>query len=122
MSSKMQTIYSIPIVDDEGFKFTLDQPADSLIAAVLLMHRWLNCQHSVDIEMLQLTEQDKKKLSLQKEKEITEQKLRAIYKTQYAITDSPWPNHVCIQKMKPLKEQARQLKAKISELEAEIWS
>ncbi|MBY7740100.1 hypothetical protein MJ749_13495 [Paenibacillus polymyxa] len=122
MSSKMQTIYSIPIVDDEGFKFTLDQPADSLIAAVLLMHRWLNCQHLVDIEMLVLTERDKKKLSLQKEKELTEQKLRAIYKTQYAITDSPWPNHVCIQKMKPLREQERQLKAKISELEAEIWS
>lgn len=122
MSSKMQTIYSIPIVDDEGFKFTLDQPADSLIAAVLLMHRWLNCQHSVDIEMLELTEQDKKKLSLQKEKELTEQKLQAIYKTQYAITDSPWPNHVCIQKMKHFKEQERRLKAKISELEAEIWS
>ncbi|WP_418026255.1 hypothetical protein [Paenibacillus sp. JJ1722] len=119
MSSK---IYSIPIVDDEGFKFTLDQPADSLIAAVLLMHRWLNCQHAVDTEMLGLTEQDKKKLALQKEKELSEQKLQGIYKTQYAITDSPWPNHVCIQKMKPLKEQEKQLKAKISELEAEIWS
>ena len=122
MSSQLQTIYSIPVVDDEGQKFTLDQPADSLISAVLLMHRWLNCQHSVDIEMLELTEQDKKKLALQKEKELTEQKLQALYKTQYAVTDSPWPNHVCIQKMKPLKEQERQLKAKISELEAEIWS
>lgn len=122
MSRQAQTIYSIPVVDDEGYKFTSDQPADSLISAVLLMHRWLNCQHSVDIEMLDLTEQDKKKLTLQKEKELTEQKLQAIYKTQYAITDSPWPNHVCIKKMKPLKEQERQLKAKISELEAEIWS
>ncbi|URJ45134.1 hypothetical protein MF628_004915 [Paenibacillus polymyxa] len=122
MSYQTQTTYSIPIVDDEGIKFTLDQPADSLIFAVLLMHRKLNCQHAVDTEMLKLTEQDKKKLSLQKEKELTEQKLQAIYKTQYAITDSPWPNHVCIQKIKPLKEQERQLKAKISELEAEIWS
>ncbi|MFT9371881.1 hypothetical protein [Paenibacillus polymyxa] len=122
MSYQTQTTYSIPIVDDEGIKFTLDQPADSLIAAVLLMHRWLNCQHSVDIEMLELTEQDKEKLSLQKEKELTEQKLQAIYKTQYAITDSPWPNHVCVQKMKHFKEQERRLKAKISELEAEIWS
>lgn len=122
MNSQTQTIYSIPIVDDEGIKFTLDQPADSLIAAVLLMHRWLNCQHSVDVEMLELTEQDKEKLYLQKEKELTEQKLQAIYKTQYAITNSPWPNHVCIQKMKYFKEQERRLKAKISELEAEIWS
>jgi hypothetical protein len=122
MTSQTQTIYSIPIVDDEGHEFTLDQPADSLISAVLLMHRKLNCQHAVDTEMLGLTEQDKKKLALQKEKELTEQKLQAIYKTQYAITDSLWPNHVCIQKMKPLKEQERQLKEKLYELEAEIWS
>ncbi|MCF2719250.1 hypothetical protein LWE69_19610 [Paenibacillus sp. UKAQ_18] len=122
MSNSLKIIYSVPVVNDEGDKFFIAKEAESLIFAVLKVHRFLNCQHSVDLELLELTEQDKKKLALQKEKELTEQKLQGIYKTQYAITDSLWPNHVCIQKMKPLNEQERRLKAKISELEAEIWS
>lgn len=122
MSNKTKNIYSIPIVDDEGQKFTADQPADSLINAVLLMHRHLNHLHSVDTALLELTEQDKKKLALQKEKELTEQKLKAVYKTQNTLLEMPWPHHVCYQKMKPLNEQADILMARISELEAEIWS
>ncbi len=123
MSNSLKMIHSVPVVNDEGEKFFIDkEEAESLIFAVLKVHRFLNCQHSVDLELLELTEQDKKKLALQKDKELAEQRLQAIHKTQYAITDSLWPNHVCIQKMKPLKEQERQLKAKISELEAEIWS
>lgn len=77
MSSK---IYSIPIVDDEGFKFNLDQTADSLIAAVLLMHRWLNCQHSVDIEMLELTEQDKKSFLFKRRKNLLNKSFRPFIK------------------------------------------
>ncbi|VUG06109.1 hypothetical protein PPOLYM_02502 [Paenibacillus polymyxa] len=67
MSSQTQTIYSVPVVDDEGQKFTLDQPADSLISAVLLTHRWLNCQHSVDIEMIDRLSRTRKS-SLSKKK------------------------------------------------------
>ncbi|MGR6760226.1 hypothetical protein ACU1JV_00075 [Paenibacillus sp. T2-29] len=122
MSNSLKMIYPIPVVNDEGDKFFIENEAESLIFAVLKVHRFLNCQHSVDLELLELTEQDKKKIALQKEKELTEQKLQAIYKTQYAITDSLWPNHVCIKKMNPLKEQEKRLKDKISELEAEIWS
>ncbi|MEC0242018.1 hypothetical protein P4H66_19635 [Paenibacillus dokdonensis] len=122
MSNKVKSIYTIPIVDNEGQKFTLDQPADSLINAVLIMHRWLNQYHSVDIAMLELTEQDKKKLALQTEKELTEQKLQGLYKAQNTLMEMPWSYQVCYQKMKPLNEQAEKLKDKISELEAEIWS
>ncbi|MDR0269596.1 hypothetical protein [Paenibacillus sp.] len=122
MSNKVKTVYAIPIVDDEGQKFTADQPADSLINAVLLMHRHLNHLHSVDTELLELTEQDKKKLALQNEKELTEQKLQAVYRSQNSFLDMPWPYQMCYQKMKPLNEQVDKLTNRISELEAEIWS
>lgn len=122
MSNKTKNIYSIPIVDDEGQKFMADQWADSLINAVLLMHRHLNHLHSVDYELLELTEADKKKLALQKEKELIEQELQAVYKKQNLYLAMPWPHQVCYQKMKPLNEQADSLMARISELEAEIWS
>jgi hypothetical protein len=118
------SIFVIPVVTDEGEKFTINKEAESLIFATLNIYRVLNSLHAVNMELLepQLSDQDKAKLALQREKDLTEQKLQALHKTQYAVLNGPWSAAISRQKMKPLNEQARQLKAKISELEAEIWS
>ncbi|WP_025685310.1 hypothetical protein [Paenibacillus maysiensis] len=124
MSSPTKEIYVIPVVTDEGEKFNVNKEAESLIFAALKIYRVLNSLHAVDMELLEpmLSDQDKTKLALQREKDLTEQKLQALYKTQYAVLNGPWSAAVSRQKMKPLNEQARQLNVKISELEAEIWS
>ncbi|MBE0342757.1 hypothetical protein E4V51_18940 [Paenibacillus sp. 28ISP30-2] len=124
MSSPTKEVYVIPVVTDEGEKFTINKEAESLIFAALEIYRVLNSLHAVDMELLepQLSDQDKAKLALQREKDLTEKRLKDLYKTQYSVLNGPWSAAVSRQKMKPLNEQARQLNVKISELEAEIWS
>ncbi|MBE0335083.1 hypothetical protein [Paenibacillus sp. 23TSA30-6] len=114
--------YLVPVINDENEKFFMHVESDSYIKAVIKTHRFLNCQHEIDMELLGpvLTKSELDKLELQREIDHLQQKLKTLYKIQYATLNGWGYERVIRKRMQPLKQQERELKAKIADLEAEL--